>query len=107
VWRLSITAKEQASMHTYRPDTPAASIAIAAALMTALTLAICVTAPSELAKPSPALSVDAETVHSAVQATAPTEVDIIPRTIEVVAVREPTLHMTLMRMLHPKPKQQV
>jgi starvation-inducible outer membrane lipoprotein len=93
-------------MNTYKTHTPTALIAVAAALMTALMLALCVTAPTELAKPGPALSMAAAPVAGAAQA-APTEVDIIPGRIEVVAVREPSLHMTLMRLLQPKHKQQV
>ena len=93
-------------MNTYKTSTPSALFAIAAILMTALTLALCVTAPTQLAKPAPALSAAVSPVQAEVLPP-PTEVDIIPGRIEVVAVREPSLHVTLMRMLQPKRKQQV
>jgi hypothetical protein len=93
-------------MNTYKTNTPAAPIAIAAILMTAATLALCVGGPIAMDKSAPVLPQTTAQVRQDAQAPA-TEVDIVPGRIEVVAVREPTVHATLMRMLHPKRKQQV
>jgi len=93
-------------MNTYKTHTPAAPIAVAAILMTAATLALCVGGPTMTDKSTPMLPQAVAHVGQDTQAPA-TEVDIVPGSIEVVAVREPTLHATLMRMLHPKRRQQV
>jgi starvation-inducible outer membrane lipoprotein len=93
-------------MNTYKANTLSAPVALAAIVMSALTLALCVSAPTELAKTAPAPLAAVSEMHDQMQPPA-TEVDIVPGKIEVVAVREPSFHAALMRMLQPKRKQQV
>ena len=93
-------------MKTFNTNTPAAPIAIAAILMTAATLALCVGVPSTIQKNAPIASPALAQIQAHAQPAA-TEVEIVPGRIEVVAVRERSLHATVMRMLQSKGKQQV